>query len=83
MQSPIVCASQMWLPGLRHSKGGTNERSAIRGTMIVIQLEAASLGLGPALSLLLDEDNPGCLFVEDLSTLIADNESIKALWYLK
>lgn len=37
--------SQLSLPGLRHSKGGGNEWSAIRDKMILIQLETASLGL--------------------------------------
>lgn len=38
--------------------------------------------LGPA-SCSLVEDDPGCLFVKGLCTLIADNESIEALLYLE
>lgn len=45
MQNPTISASQLSLPGLRHSKGGGNEWSAIGDKMILIQLETASLGL--------------------------------------
>lgn len=52
MKNPIISAPQLSLPGLRHSKGGANEWSAIRDKIILIQLETISLGLRPCIVLI-------------------------------